>query len=276
MQSPLQTIIPASKIEAVESALVKAFDNLAVSDITLLSGGLSASVVTAYASAESRLEALAKTIRSIHELPLFTKESSLIDTVDGLINQFKESRMLTGPAFDECFEYYEVLKKHYPWHDTDKVSSHNDLNPGNMLYDGEKIWIIDWDAAFKNDRYVDLAITANFFVHTTEQETLFLNTYFGDSLSDYISARFFIMRQICNLVYAMMMFKLADTSNPLGLGHDPDMLKANLREVGEQLRSGKLQLSTYEGQLIFGKAILNEALRNMRSPRFASAIEQLN
>ncbi|WCT14780.1 phosphotransferase [Mucilaginibacter jinjuensis] len=338
MPTLLQSIIRVEKIPAVEKALLKAFNTTAVTDITLLAGGLSASAVykiiingipyvlkldnttpnntsdeltcmeiaanggvapqvyylniaegisitgfikavplaSIFTSVEARLQELAKTIKSIHELPLFIKESSLQDTVDGLINQFKASRMLSGPVFDECFAYYDLIRKHYPWNDTDKVSSHNDLNPNNMVFDGEKIWIIDWDAAFRNDRYVDLAITANFYVANDEHEQLFLQTYFGDDLNDYNCARFFLMRQVCRLVYAMLMFKLADTSNPMGMGHDPVMQGINLNDVKQQIGAGKISLAGYEGQLLFGKALFNEALASMQSPRFNLSIQQLN
>ena len=158
-----------------------------------------------FKSPEGLLSELAKTIRGVHDLPLFPKENSLMDTVDGLIDQFKASRMLTGPVFDKCFAHYEVIRKYYPWNDGDRVSSHNDLNPNNMVFDGEKIWIIDWDAAFKNDRYVDLAITANFYISADEQEDVFLEGYFGNDLNDYNRARFFIMRQICRLVWCMIL-----------------------------------------------------------------------
>ena len=231
---------------------------------------------TVFPSIELRLQALAQTIKAMHELPLFTKESSLLDTVDGLISQFKASNILTGPVFDEGFAYYELLKKHYPWDDTDKVSSHNDLNPNNMVCDGEKIWIIDWDAAFKNDRYVDLAITANFFVTNDEHEHIFLQSYFGEDLNDYNRARFFLMRQVCRLVYAMLMFKLADTSNPMGMGHDPNMQNINLSDVKQQLGAGKINLAGYDGQLLFGKALFNEALVSMQSPRFNLSIQQIS
>lgn len=187
-----------------------------------------------FKSPEVLLPELAKTVRRIHELPPFPTENSLVDTVDGLIARFKASRMLTGPVFDECFAYYDEIRKHYPWHDTDKVSSHNDLNPNNIVFDGEKIWIIDWDAAFKNDRYVDLAITANFYVADDEQENIFLEAYFGDCLKNYNRARFFLMRQVCRLVYAMLMFKLADTTKPAGKGHDPDMQNISLEEIKEK------------------------------------------
>jgi aminoglycoside phosphotransferase (APT) family kinase protein len=231
---------------------------------------------TVFTAVESRLQVLAQTIKAIHQLPLFIKESSLLGTVDRLINQFKASHMLTGLVFDECFGYYDVVKKHYPWHDTDKVSSHNDLNPNNMVCDGEKIWIIDWDAAFKNDRYVDLAITANFYIANDEHEELFLHSYFGDNLNDYNRARFFLMRQVCRMVYAMLMFKLANTLNPMGMGHDPNMLGINLDDVKQQLGAGKVNLAGYEGQLLFGKALFNEALASMQSPRFSLSIQQIS
>ncbi len=233
-------------------------------------------MAAAFTSIGSRLQELAKTIKAIHELPLFTKESSLLDTVDGLINQFEASKMLTGPVFDECFEYYDLIRNYYPWDDTDKVSSHNDLNPNNMVCDGEKIWIIDWDGAFKNDRYVDLAITANFYVSNDEHEELFLQTYFGENLNDYNRARFFLMRQVCRLVYAMLMFKLADASNPMGMGHDPNMEDITLNDVKQQVGAGKISLAGYEGQLLFGKALFNEALVSMQSPRFNLSIQQIS
>jgi hypothetical protein len=47
-----------------------------------------------------------------------------------------------------------------------------------------------------------------------------------------------------------------------------------IRYVKEKSGAGKLSLASYEGQLLFGKALINEALNNMLSPRFASSIGQ--
>jgi thiamine kinase-like enzyme len=221
------------------------------------------------------LSKLAETIKAIHELPLFSKENSLLHTVDGLIAAFKASGTWSGPVFEECFAHYDLIRNHYPWENTDKVSSHNDLNPNNMVFDGEKIWIIDWDAAFLNDRYVDLAIMANFYVTTDEQENIFLESYFDRNSSDYNKARFFVMRQVCRLVYAILMFKLADTTKPGDQEHDLAMEGVTLKDVKDQLGSGKINLGIYQGQLLFGKALWNEALNSMRSERFNLSIERL-
>lgn len=215
---------------------------------------------------------LANTIRSIHALPPFSKGNNLLDTVDTLISQIKESPLFTEIIFEDILAYYDLIRTHYPWQDTDTVPSHNDLNPNNIICDGEKIWIVDWDAAYQNDRYVDLAIAANFFVTNEINENKFLEAYFGNVLNEYIRARFFIMQQICRIVYAILMFKLANTAISTPAIDDHEMRSASLQTIGEQLGSGKLSLSSGKGQLLYGKALLNEALKNVRSPRFGTSL----
>ena len=60
------------------------------------------------------------------------------------------------------------------------VSSHNDLKPQNIRFDGKHIWLVDWESAFLNDRYADLAVVANFFVKDEAHEEEYLTTYFGE------------------------------------------------------------------------------------------------
>ena len=228
-----------------------------------------------FTSPDVLLEKLAKTIRSIHEMPQLPKENSLWSIVESLIQQVRETPMGTNTVFEDFFEYYEIIRLYYPWDDKDTVSSHNDLNPGNILCDGKRIWIVDWDAAHRNDRYVDLAISANSFVRSESQEKLFLEAYFGDELNSYKSARFFVMRQICRLIYAALMFKFAHTSDPTCNLDDPDLQTVNMQKIGEQIGSGKLSISSSKGQLFYGKAMINEALIDMRSSRFVFSIDLL-
>ena len=220
---------------------------------------------------------LAKTIRSVHALPPFPKDGSLLETIETLIGETKTSPLFTDRVFGNFFGYWEDIRKYYPWNDSDRVSSHNDLNPSNLLYDGKKIWIVDWDAAFCNDRYVDLAVAANFFLTDASLENLYLGAYFGESPAPYHKARFFVMRQVCRLIYALLLFKLAYTSYPSCMNEtdEEDLRTANLRSVGGKLGSGLLSLSHWKGQLLFGKAMINEALASMEQPRFADSIEQI-
>jgi Ser/Thr protein kinase RdoA (MazF antagonist) len=46
--------------------------------------------------------------------------------------------------------------------DPRRVVSHNDLNPSNVLWDGARAWLIDWDVAGLNHPFYDVATLATF------------------------------------------------------------------------------------------------------------------
>ena len=95
---------------------------------------------------------------------------------------------------EELFQGFARIVKAYPRQDQDLVSCHNDLKPENILFDGVRPWLVDWEAASLNDRYADLGVVANFVVRNDHDEADYLGSYFGEAVSDYQSARFFLMR----------------------------------------------------------------------------------
>lgn len=54
---------------------------------------------------------------------------------------------------------------------------HLDLNPSNLLYDGRKVWLIDWDTAAAGDRWVDLATLINMLLLPRERADWMLERY---------------------------------------------------------------------------------------------------
>ena len=335
-----KSLIPESKVEAVEKALQQAFNTKTVESIMPLAGGLSSALVykivvngkpyvlriimqinplsepvrqytcmklaaqagiaphVYYASTEDALSIteyietvpfagnvsshdallieLAKTIKRVHSTPLFPKLVNYLDGIDGFIRDFKASKILPESATAELFSLYSQIQQAYPRYDTDVVSSHNDLNGNNILFDGQKIWIIDWEAAFENDRYVDLANVGNFYISDQAQEEIYLRAYFGDSLDEYKRARFFLMQQVCHMFYAMIMLKFAAALKPAGGAHNESMDVPRIKDFRAQLSADRASLASYEGQLLFGKVLLNEMLHNMKTPRFAEAIDRMN
>ena len=160
-------------------------------------------------------------LRALHALPPFPKGVHHLDTtcmflihkgpaLDGFIQKFQEANILTKPEYEELFAWHAQLSAAYPLHDLDMASSHNDLfKPDNILFDGNRVWLVDWEAAFLNDRYVDLAVVANLLVTSEADETNYLQQYFGKPPDPYQRARFFLMQQIVHLFYAMAFLWLA-------------------------------------------------------------------
>ena len=229
-----------------------------------------------FGSKQELLIALSSTVKAIHNLPAFPKLVNFMDGVDLFIKQFKALRMFPEQTVAEHFAYYAEIQKAYPRYDEDMVSSHNDLNPNNILFDGEKIWVVDWEAAFQNDRYVDLAIVAQTFANDEQDEELFLQVYFGTELDDVKRARFFLMQQICRMYYAMLMFKLAAAQKPADYLHDTSINPSDMADFGAKLANGQLSMDAYEGKLLYGKILFNTMLTKMKTERFKQAIKAMS
>lgn len=224
---------------------------------------------------EEIARALGERIRLWHSLPCDVPGEDLSVTVDLLISGFRANRLLMGGAIDEGLARYDRIRQAAPWRDADLVLSHNDLNPANILCEGKKLWVIDWDGAGRNNRYLDLAATANFFTQSAEEEQLLLRVYFGREPSEEEQARLFLMRQVSRLIYGLLLTDVAARTCLPGQILNQEMDGFSLGRFGELAQAGKLSLRTSEGQLFYAKANLNEAFRQMASGRLEDALHIL-
>ncbi len=221
---------------------------------------------------EDMLPLVATTIRRIHALPNFPKVVNYLDAIDGFIRRFQAANILPASETAELFRRYAEVQKAYPWQDTVLVASHNDLKPQNMIFDGKRILLVDWESAFLNDLYVDLAIAANFFVKDEAQEESYLEVYFGEPASEYQLACFYLMRQAVSMFYATLLLLEASRA---GVPIDAEKPTPDFRDFHQDLISGKADVAVAEVKAQYGMVHLREALRNMRAPRFKMAVARV-
>ena len=119
------------------------------------------------------------TLRRLHALPPFPKAFNYVTAHNGFIWRFRKASLLPEGEIEEVFARYEQVCAAYPRLDSDMVSCHMDLKPENLLFDGQRLWLVDWQAAFVNDRYFDLAVAANFLVANDADELTYVERYFG-------------------------------------------------------------------------------------------------
>lgn len=169
-----------------------------------------------------RLPAL---LRTLHALPQFGRAPfntsctfllNRVPALDGYLQKFQAANILPGAESEEFFARYAELAAVYPHDDLEMVSSHNDLfKPDNILFDGRRVWLVDWEAAFRNDRYADLAVVANQVVTNDDEEMVYLREYFGAAPDSYQLARFHLMQQIAHLFYTLAFLFLGSLGKPV-------------------------------------------------------------
>ena len=219
-------------------------------------------------------------LRTLHALPPFPGVLNHLNTscmflinkgtaVDGFIQRFQAANILPEGESEELLARYAQLAAVYPRHDQDMVSSHNDLfKPDNILFDGHRVWLVDWEAAFLNDRYADLAVVANLVVTNDAEERVYLQEYFGQPPDQYQLARFFLMQQVAHIFYAMVFLLLGSSGRQLNLRENaPDF-----RDFHRRIWAGEVNLADNQMKTVYGWVHREQLLQNMRQARFYEAV----
>jgi aminoglycoside phosphotransferase len=218
---------------------------------------------------------LAQAARLLHQTPAFPPQTDYLDGVSGLIDQFRALDVLDSAATEDLFAFWAELRAGYRTRPADLVSSHNDLNPGNIVYDGGRLWLVDWDAAFLADRFVDLATLANWFTRDAAGEAALLATYFGRAPDPQEQARFEIMRLVNHVFAGVIFLAGAAAERPGARLDDRTLAGPGLADIHAQLRTGQFAMLEWENRVTYGKARLAAALDGMRAPAFGAALAQL-
>ncbi|MCE9572729.1 MAG: phosphotransferase [Deltaproteobacteria bacterium] len=211
------------------------------------------------------LEQLAALIHRLQTTPSFPQLVDYVDGVSQLLAPLRAEGIL--PELD-LFARFAALCAAYPRAEA-PVSAHNDLNPGNLIWDGARLWIVDWEAAFASDRFVDPAHACNYFAASPDERTRLLTTVLGAPPTARDLARLWMMQQVAHMFFAAMTTQVVRAQRPtLRLG---DLVGPPLAEVRREM--GTLMRSP-EGQLRCAIATFGELDTQLRSPRFAEAIAQ--
>ena len=195
------------------------------------------------------------------------------DTANEFVRHFQATKLLADNATGEILRRYADVVKVYPRNGSDLIASHNDLKPQNMRFDRRRIWLVDREAAFLNDRYVDLTVAATFFVKDETQKESYLNACFSEPAGEYRRSRFYLARQAVSMFYATLLLLDASSS---GLSIEEDMVTPDFRNYHQELISGKVDMMNVEEKLQYGMIHRRVAARNMRTPRFEEAVARVD
>ena len=215
----------------------------------------------------------AQTLRALHQAPAFPPLVDYMDGMDAVLGALATCGLLNPAATDELFARYAPLRAAWRTDPADLVASHNDLNPRNILYDGRRLWLVDWESAFLADRHVDLACLANVFTHDAAEEDLLLRTYFGRAPDGRRRAGLGRRRRFNHLLYGGVILSGAGADRPGGRLPQIDLAGPALADLHAAIGLGEFALDPWEGRVTYGRSRLAAALAGLRAPDFAEALD---
>jgi aminoglycoside phosphotransferase (APT) family kinase protein len=213
--------------------------------------------------------ALGDLLSRVQATPVFPFYVHYPDIVARLFAHVRRTGLFSDGVLDPHVKRLELVSKAYEAGATKLVSSHNDPTPGNILFDGERLWLIDWESACRNDPLVDVAIVLDGLVRTPATEEIFLNAWLGRAPDEDVRARLEIARALTRLYYAGVFLSASAAAS--WVKGDTDLSIPSLADFQRAIDAGRLKSGTPENLHTRGKMFLASFLSGAATPGFGGA-----
>jgi len=220
--------------------------------------------------ASALVVALGALLRRLQETPAFPAFVAYPDIVARLFAHVRRTGLFAETVLDRHVEHLERLSGDYAAGSTHLVSSHNDCIPANILFDGERLWLIDWESAYRNDALVDVAILLDTQAGTTELEIALLSSWLGRKPEAALKARLDCVRALTRLYYAGVFLS---ASAAAGMRDETDLSTPSVAQFRQAVAAGRLKPGTPQTKHLLGKMFLASFLDlSVPTPGFAAAV----
>lgn len=214
---------------------------------------------------------LGRLVARLQAIPAFPPVFDYPTMVGKLFDGLLEAGRFASGLLDPHREGFERIRQAYSWDSGALVSSHNDLSPANILFDGERLWFIDWETAYRNDPFVDVATLATFIAGSPELEEALLLSWLGRGADRTERARLALMRSLARLYYGCA--ASLNAAHMLGTAApETDFAAPTGAEFVAAVEQGRLALGGPEAQRIVGKMFLASFLAGVTAPEFEETL----
>jgi hypothetical protein len=157
----------------------------------------------AYPDGEAGLaRALGGLLAQLQATRLFPSFVEYPDIVTRLFAYVRGTGLFAPGLLDPHVERLGQVSTEYFSGSPQLVSSHNDFHQGNLLFDGERLWVVDWESAYRNDPLVDLAIIIDSLSLAPELQSVLLQAWLGHAPDEAVHMRLELIRALTRLYFA--------------------------------------------------------------------------
>ena len=208
----------------------------------------------------------------LHGTATFPAHGDHLDNLAGLLGHLARSGRVGPGLLERHAEGFARVRAAYPWDPTSFVSAHNDPNQFNVLSDGGRLWLIDWETASRNDPFIDLATMGTYLAPTPDLLDRLLTTGLGRRPDETDHARYTLMALLVNLFAGTILLLIVD--DPSSPTHT-DLRAMTPEAFGAAIASGDLVAGQPATTLAFAKLALQGFLDGLETPDAQRALATL-
>jgi len=217
---------------------------------------------------------LAQLIREAHSIQGFPRFMEIYDVIEGLMQSLAQQRYILPSFILHYFSYLKPIRRVLATHAV-ATACHNDINPRNIIFDGNRLWIIDWESGCLGDPFFDVATAINYFIHGHTREEQFLREYFHREIDEIERGRLFLMKQVSFSYYALTFLNGAARAKLPPLSEEEIAPLPTFHTAQDLIASGVMRLSTPSDLQKLAMIMIKESFAAVTSPYYHKAISLL-
>jgi Phosphotransferase enzyme family len=163
---------------------------------------------------------------------------------------------------------FEQIRAAYPWQPEAFVSAHNDPNQFNLLYDGDRLWLIDWETASRNDPLTDIGNVCGYLAPTQDLRDSVLRASLGHEPDALVRARLALMGRLIQLYAGCILLMIV--VDPAAPTHT-DLTPMTVDEFRIGIEQGTLRAGTPTTTIAYAKIVLGAFVDGLDAPGFEDA-----
>lgn len=214
--------------------------------------------------------ALGALLARLQSAPIFPQFVVYPDIVARLFAHVRRTGLFAPGLLDAHVEHLDRVRASFLAESSPPVSSHNDFIPSNILFDGERLWLVDWESAYRNDPFVDVAIVLDSVVRSPELEDVLLFAWLQRAPDEAMRVRLALARALTRLYYAGVLLSASAAAS--WMSGDTDLSAPNQCAFDEAIQNGRLKRGAPETKHILGKMLLASFLSGLPTPGFDAAV----
>lgn len=205
----------------------------------------------------------------LHETRLFPARADHLENLSGVLGHLESSGRVAPGLLDPHRAAFAELRAAYPWLPDAHVSAHNDPNQFNLLSDGDRLWLVDWETANRNDPMIDLATACSYLGPTPELRDRLLAAALRRSPDDVDRAKLVLAENLVRLFAGcILLLIVADPANPT----HTDLDAMSPAEFGDRIGRGELVAGTPATTLAYAKIVLGQFVEAMQTAEVRAAM----
>ncbi len=253
---------------AAEAGIAPAIRHLDETSGVMVTDFVEAQPLEAFPGGELALaRALGELVHRVQSGPAFPPLVDYLELMERRLAGLVTSGRFVAGALDPHGERLAAIRLARQEEPPSLAPSHNDPNRGNILFDGQRLWLIDWESAYRNDPFVDVAIMLDSLASGPAFEAGLLEAWLGRAPNATDRRRLELARSLARLYMACF---LLDIGPPAAAAAAIDALDP--ADVLGAIIAGRLAPGTPETAQALGRIYLSGFLTGAAVPGLAAAV----